>query len=56
VTLTEEDVGGRTLCEETAFSTLFPKYREAYLRQWWSLVTNALKAHVRCCAFWCCLY
>mmetsp|Transcript_20541 Transcript_20541/g.43046 ORF Transcript_20541/g.43046 Transcript_20541/m.43046 type:complete len:383 (-) Transcript_20541:245-1393(-) len=33
--------GGRLL-EESSFATLFPKYREAYLRQVWPIVTKHL--------------
>lgn len=33
------------LLEESAFSILFPKYREQYLRQCWDLVQNALESH-----------
>jgi ribosomal RNA assembly protein len=33
--------GGRLL-EESSFATLFPKYRETYLRQIWPVVTKAL--------------
>ena len=36
--------GGRLL-EESSFATLFPKYREAYLRQVWPVVTKALDRH-----------
>ena len=43
---TEADVGGRTLVEETSFSTLFPKYREQYLRQHWPEVQAALRSCV----------
>lgn len=35
--------GGRLL-EESSFATLFPKYRETYLRQVWPVVTRALDA------------
>jgi ribosomal RNA assembly protein len=40
--------GGRLL-EESAFATLFPKYREAYLRQVWPIVTKALDSHKIAC-------
>ena len=33
---------GGSLLEESSFATLFPKYREKYLRDVWSLVTRAL--------------
>lgn len=33
------------LLEESNFATLFPKYREAYLKEVWPHVTKALKAH-----------
>ncbi len=39
-----EDISG-PLLEESNFATLFPKYREAYLKEVWSHVTKALKAH-----------
>lgn len=32
--------------EESSFATLFPKYREKYLREVWSAVTRALETHV----------
>ena len=31
--------------EESTFATLFPKYREAYLREVWPQVTKTLKVH-----------
>ena len=33
------------LLEESSFATLFPQYRERYLREVWPLVTNELKRH-----------
>jgi hypothetical protein len=32
--------------EESSFATLFPKYREQYLRQNWPAVTKALDKYV----------
>jgi len=33
------------MLEESSFSTLFPQYREKYLRQTWPVITQALKEH-----------
>lgn len=37
------------LLEESSFATLFPKYREKYLREVWPSVTKALKEHGVAC-------
>lgn len=37
------------LVEESSFATLFPKYREKYLREVWPLVTSTLKDHGLAC-------
>ncbi|KAL4435074.1 hypothetical protein ABPG77_003899 [Micractinium sp. CCAP 211/92] len=37
------------LLEESSFATLFPKYREKYLREVWPAVTKALKEHGVAC-------
>eukprot|EP01035_Chromulina_nebulosa_P038624 gene38624-52180_t len=39
-----EEVAGSVL-EESSFATLFPKYREKYLREVWSIVTKALEKY-----------
>lgn len=43
-----EDSSG-PLLEESSFATLFPKYREAYLKEIWPHVTTLLKTHGIAC-------
>ncbi|KAF1956302.1 hypothetical protein CC80DRAFT_516522 [Byssothecium circinans] len=40
----EDNVGG-SFTEESRFSTLFPKYREAYLKGSWKFITQTLAKH-----------
>jgi ribosomal RNA assembly protein len=40
-----EDNRAGGLAEESSFVTLFPKYRETYLKEVWPLVTQALQKH-----------
>lgn len=40
------DNKGGVFTEESSFATLFPKYREKYLREVWSAVTRTLESHV----------
>ncbi|KAK4629100.1 KRR1 small subunit processome component [Fulvia fulva] len=44
----EENLGG-TFTEESSFATLFPKYREAYLKASWPMITRALQKHGIAC-------
>ncbi|KAK1767947.1 hypothetical protein QBC33DRAFT_37954 [Phialemonium atrogriseum] len=46
---TPADNAGGTFAEESSFATLFPKYREVYLREVWPLVTRALQKHGIAC-------
>ncbi|KAA1466055.1 hypothetical protein DENSPDRAFT_767573 [Dentipellis sp. KUC8613] len=46
---TAADNKGGTFTEESSFATLFPKYREKYLREAWSAVTKALESHGIAC-------
>ncbi|KAK9246288.1 Krr1p [Lipomyces tetrasporus] len=39
----EDNLSGQPFTEESSFATLFPKYREVYLRQVWGDVTRALE-------------
>nr|POE82426.1 krr1 small subunit processome component [Quercus suber] len=43
-----ENLGG-TFSEESSFATLFPKYRETYLKASWPTVTRALEKHGVAC-------
>ena len=38
----EDNVSGQPFAEESSFMTLFPKYRESYLKTIWNDVTRAL--------------
>jgi len=46
---TKEDNLGGPFAEESSFATLFPKYREQYLREVWPAVTKALSEHGVAC-------
>lgn len=42
----KEDMKHPLLCE-SSFATLFPRYREKYIRECWPLVKNSLSEYVR---------
>ena len=44
-----EDNKAGTFSEESSFATLFPKYREVYLKEAWPLITRSLGAHHIAC-------
>ncbi|EDO18939.1 hypothetical protein Kpol_2002p9 [Vanderwaltozyma polyspora DSM 70294] len=45
----EDNASGLPFAEESSFMTLFPKYREIYLKSVWNDVTKALdKRHIAC--------
>ncbi|KAI1070056.1 hypothetical protein LB507_008197 [Fusarium sp. FIESC RH6] len=44
----QDNVGG-TFAEESTFVTLFPKYREQYLKEVWALITKQLEKHGIAC-------
>ncbi|KZS98105.1 hypothetical protein SISNIDRAFT_481967 [Sistotremastrum niveocremeum HHB9708] len=48
-TFKQEDNIGGTFIEESSFATLFPKYREKYLKESWGTVTRALESHGVAC-------
>jgi ribosomal RNA assembly protein len=43
------DNAGGTFAEESSFATLFPKYRELYLKQAWPMITKTLEKHGIAC-------
>ena len=45
----EDELPGGRLLEESSFATLFPKYRETYLRQIWPVLTKQLDAQGIAC-------
>ncbi|KAF7163149.1 hypothetical protein CNMCM5623_008219 [Aspergillus felis] len=44
----DDNIGG-SFAEESSFATLFPKYREQYLKEAWPVVTRALEKHGIAC-------
>ncbi|KDQ20596.1 hypothetical protein BOTBODRAFT_26600 [Botryobasidium botryosum FD-172 SS1] len=47
---TPTDNAAGAFTEESSFATLFPKYREKYLREAWGAVTRALEPHGIACS------
>ncbi|KAI9678323.1 MAG: ribosomal RNA assembly protein krr1 [Caeruleum heppii] len=48
-TFTPTDNLAGTFAEESSFATLFPKYREVYLREAWPLISRSLEKHGIAC-------
>ena len=48
-TFTPADNAAGTFTEESSFATLFPKYREIYLKEAWPLITRSLAKHGVAC-------
>lgn len=44
-----EDNAAGNFAEESSFVTLFPKYREVYLKEAWPVITRALEKHGIAC-------
>ncbi|KAJ1444780.1 hypothetical protein M885DRAFT_626798 [Pelagophyceae sp. CCMP2097] len=45
----KDEYSSGPLLEESSFATLFPRYREKYIREIWPIVTKALKRHGVAC-------
>ncbi|KAL4916959.1 hypothetical protein BDW62DRAFT_185207 [Aspergillus aurantiobrunneus] len=48
-TFKAEDNAAGSFAEESSFATLFPKYREVYLKEAWPVITRALEKHGIAC-------
>lgn len=48
-TFKAEDNAAGSFAEESSFATLFPKYREVYLKEAWPVVTRALEKNGIAC-------